>query len=90
MINLTERIRQYNQLTARTGVMVSSVEPDGVAHNSDLRSGDIIVAFNDRPVATVDDLHLLLTDITIGRPAQLTILRDGRKRGVMVTPGELN
>ncbi|CCH00145.1 HtrA2 peptidase [Fibrella aestuarina BUZ 2] len=89
LINLTERIRQYNQLTARTGVMVASVEPDGVANNSDLRQGDIIVAYNDRPVTTVDDLHLLLTDATIGRPAQLTVLRNGRKQGVIVTPGEL-
>lgn len=89
LINLTERIRQYNQLTARTGVVVASVEPDGVADNNNLRQGDIIVAYSGHDVATVDDLHRLLTDATIGRPAQVTVLRDGRKRGVIVTPGEL-
>lgn len=89
LINLTERIKQYNQLTAKTGVMVASVEPDGVAGNSELRQGDIIVGFNGQPVATVDDLHRLLTDDTIGRPIQLTILRENRQRGVMVTPGEM-
>ncbi|MBO0939652.1 trypsin-like peptidase domain-containing protein [Fibrella sp. HMF5335] len=89
LINLTERIRQYNQLSVRTGVIVASVEPDGVANNSDLQQGDIIVAYNDRPVATVDDLHLILTDVTIGRPAQITILRNGRKQIATVTPGEL-
>ncbi|RIV21169.1 PDZ domain-containing protein [Fibrisoma montanum] len=89
LINLTERIRQYNQLSARTGVVVASVEADGVAENSELQPGDIIVRFNEQPVATVDDLHRLLTEETIGRRIQLTLLRDNRQRGVMVTPGEL-
>ncbi len=89
LINLTERIKQYNQLSAKTGVMVASVEPDGVADNSELQQGDIIVGFNGQPVATVDDLHRLLTDDTIGRRIQLTVLRSNRQKGVMVTPGEM-
>lgn len=89
LINLTERIKQYNQLSVRTGVMIVSVEPDGLAGNGDLRQGDIIVGFNEQPMATVDDLHRLLTDDTIGRPVQLTVLRENRKKGVMVTPGEM-
>lgn len=89
LINLTERIKQYNQLTAKTGVMVASVEPDGVAGNGELQTGDIIVGFNGQSVATVDDLHRLLTDETIGRRIQLTVLRDNRQKGVLVTPGEM-
>lgn len=89
LINLTERIRQYNQLAVKTGVMIVSVEPDGIANNSELRPGDIIVGFNDQPIASVDDLHRLLTDDTIGRSIQLTVLRENRKKGVMVTPGEM-
>lgn len=89
LINLTERIKQYNQLTTKTGVMVASVEADGIAGNGELLQGDIIVGFNGQPVATVDDLHRLLTGDTIGRPVQLTVLRNNRQRGVMVTPGEI-
>ncbi len=89
LINLTERIVQYNQLTARTGVMVVSVEPDGVANNSELMSGDIIVGFGDQPITSVDDLHRLLTDDTIGQKIQLTILRGNYKKGIIVTPGEI-
>ena len=88
-INLTERIRQYNQLSAKTGVMVVSVEPDGVAGNSELRQGDIIVGFNSESVASVDDLHRLLTDDTIGRSIDLTVLRENRKRGIVIIPGEI-
>ncbi|MBD2752977.1 S1C family serine protease [Spirosoma validum] len=89
LINLTERIKQYNQLNVRTGVMIVSVEPDGIAGNGDLQQGDIIVGFNDQPIASVDDLHRLLTDDTIGRQIQLTVLRENRKKGVIVTPGEM-
>lgn len=89
LINLTERIKQYNQLSAKTGVIVASVEADGVAGNGELLPGDIIVGFNGQSVATVDDLHRLLTDDTIGRRVQLTVLRDNRQKGILVTPGEI-
>ena len=89
LINLTERIMQYNQLSAKTGVMVVSVEPDGVADNSELMSGDIIVGFNSQPITSVDDLHRLLTDDTIGQKIQLTILRGNYKKNIMITPGEI-
>ena len=89
LINLTERIKQYNQLSVKTGVMIVSVEPDGIAGNGDLRQGDIIVGFNDQPVATVDDLHRLLTDDTIGQPIKLTVLRENLKKNILVIPGEM-
>lgn len=89
LINLTERIRQYNQLPVKTGVMVVSVEPDGVAGNAELREGDIIVGFNEQPVATVDDLHLLLTDQTIGQRLPATVLRKNYRHTIFVIPGEV-
>ena len=60
-----------------------------MAGNGDLLPGDIIVGFNGQPVATVDDLHRLLTADAIGRRVQLTVLRNNRQKGVMVTPGEI-
>lgn len=89
LINLTERIRQYNQLSARTGVFVTSVEPDGVAYNAELRDGDIIVGFNDQSIATVDDLHRLLIEETIGARIKLRILRQNIRQEITVIPGEL-
>ncbi|WP_128543664.1 S1C family serine protease [Larkinella soli] len=89
LINLTERIRQYNQLTARTGVLVAGIEPDGVAYNTEFLQGDIIVEFDGQPVASVDDLHRLLTEETIGRPVTVTLLRENFRRPIRVVPGEL-
>lgn len=89
LINLTERIRQYNQLTARTGVLVVSLEADGVADNSQLHPNDIIVEFDGQAVTTVDDLHRFLIDDTIGRPIALTVLRQNKRITIQVRPGEL-
>lgn len=89
LINLTERIRQYNQLTTKTGVLIASIEPDGVADNSQLRAGDIIVGFNNRPVTSVDDLHLLLIEEVIGKQIPMVVLRQNIRCEVAVTPGEL-
>ncbi|GAB3790319.1 trypsin-like peptidase domain-containing protein [Spirosoma horti] len=90
LINLTERIKLYNQLTTKTGVIVASVEADGVAGNSQLQQGDIIVGFDGQPIATMDDLHRLLTDETIGRRIPVSVLRQNRQISLQVIPGELN
>ncbi|MBC3785304.1 S1C family serine protease [Spirosoma utsteinense] len=89
LVTLPEPVRQYNQLSTKTGVRVTSVEADGVAGNDALLQGDIIVGFNGQPVTSVDDLHRMLTSETIGRRVQLTVLRNNRQKGIMVTPGEI-
>lgn len=54
-----------------------------------LRIGDIIVEFDGKPVATVDNLHKALNEETIGKRITLTVLRDGRKQELTVIPSEL-
>ncbi|RAJ92615.1 S1-C subfamily serine protease [Larkinella arboricola] len=89
LINLTERIKQYNHLNAKTGVIVASTEADGVAYNSELKQGDIIVEFNGQPVTSVDDLHKLLIEETIGQRITMAVLRSNVRRDVVVIPGEV-
>ena len=81
-------ISQY-QLSIKSGVLIQSIEPDGPANNSRLDTGDIIVAFEDEPVHSIDDLHRLLNDRIIGQPAALTVLRQDKKERVKVIPGEM-
>jgi S1-C subfamily serine protease len=51
--------------------------------------GDIIVEFENKPVATVDNLHKYLNEDVIGKKTNLTILRGGRRQVISVVPGEL-
>ncbi|NSL87325.1 trypsin-like serine protease [Chitinophaga sp. Mgbs1] len=87
-VQLTTRMMAANKITTPTGVYVFEIIPDGNFYNSELHIGDIIISFDQQPIATVDDMHQLLTEKQIGRRVALEVLRGGHKTTVMVIPGE--
>ena len=89
VVNLTGRMVAANRLDKNTGVYVYEVVADQPAYNNEIRTGDIIVSFNGRPVGTVDELHQLLNADVIGRAVELDVLRNGRKTALKVIPGEM-
>jgi S1-C subfamily serine protease len=88
-VNLTPRMIGANQLKTKTGVYVFDIMADVNALNSQIRMGDIIVEFEGRPVATVDNLHKYLNEGVIGKSTTISVLRQGRKQLIQVIPGEL-
>ncbi|HEY2350319.1 MAG TPA: trypsin-like peptidase domain-containing protein, partial [Puia sp.] len=88
-VNLTARMIGANHLQTKTGVFVFEITADANAQNNQLKLGDIIVEFEDKPVATVDNLHKYLNEYVIGKKTSLGILREGRKQMITVVPGEL-
>lgn len=89
LVNLTGRMIAANRLEKNTGVYVYEVVPDQPVYNNEIRTGDIIVAFNGRSVGSVDELHQQLNQEAIGRAIKLDVLRNGRKTEVNVIPGEM-
>ncbi len=77
------------QLPTKGGLQIQTVEPDGPANNAGLRVGDIIVQVEGRPLDSIDNLHKILDETTIGRMLSLWVLRDGGLKSVTVVPGEL-
>jgi S1-C subfamily serine protease len=65
-----------------------SVEADGPARSAGLREGDIIVSLDAQPVASLDDLHRLLTEERIGTTASLGILRETQRLDLAVAIGD--
>ncbi|MFQ5446231.1 MAG: S1C family serine protease, partial [Saprospiraceae bacterium] len=88
-VPLNPRSVSYHQLPTTSGVLIQSVEPDSPAYNSELHTGDIIVGLNEKPIHSIDDLHKLLNQYTIGKKTSITILRQGKKEDVWVIPGEV-
>jgi S1-C subfamily serine protease len=74
-VPLLRRVTRFHRLTQTAGVLVISIEPDGPARSAGLQEGDIVVSLDSRPVASLDDLHRLLTEERIGTVATLGILR---------------
>ena len=87
-VPLPRRIVRYYDLAVESGIFVISFENDSPARKGGLREGDIIIGFDDQPIAGIDDLHKLLTEQRIGRESSLTIIRGTDKLAIEVMPEE--
>ncbi len=85
---LDRRLARFHNLDNEQAVEVVSVEPGAPAGRAGLREGDLVVAFNERAVTSVDDLHRFLAEWPIGQPATLTVVRGREKVELQVTPAE--
>jgi serine protease Do len=72
------------------GVLVADVLDGGPAKVAGLRSGDVIQAFNGRPVAEVRTLQRLVADSGIDAGASLTLWRDGAAKVLTVRVGDMD
>jgi S1-C subfamily serine protease len=82
------RMVRHFELEHESGIRVSTVEKDSPAAAAGIREGDIIVAFGEEPVASVDELHRLLTDARIGDGADIAVLRRDRHLRLSIVPRE--
>jgi len=87
-VPLPRRIVRYYNLAVESGIFVISFENDSPARKGGVREGDIIIAFDDRPIAGIDDLHKLLTEERIGRKSSLLVIRGTEKLSIEVRPEE--
>ncbi|HEY4905090.1 MAG TPA: trypsin-like peptidase domain-containing protein [Candidatus Sulfotelmatobacter sp.] len=87
-VPIHRRVVRFYDLTKETGALVLSVEDGSPARRAGLREGDVIVALEDHPVAGIDDLHRVLTDVRVGVSCSLTLLRHTEKLELKIMPEE--
>jgi S1-C subfamily serine protease len=80
------RIVRFYDLPLATGVLVLSTEKQSPAEAAGLQEGDVIVAYNDHSVGSVDDLHRNLNEEQVGVAAELTVIRRTERIVVRVVP----
>jgi S1-C subfamily serine protease len=85
-VPIMTRVRRFHGLTQPTGVLVSDLTPNGPAARAGLETGDVLIAFDDEPIAGVDDLHRILTAERAGQPASVRLLRRTEMRTLQVVP----
>ena len=87
---LPRRVVRHFELPVESGVRVMSVEPGSPAAAAGIEEGDVIVAWDGRAVARIDDLHRLLSEEYLERPANVTLIRQAHRLVRRVTPVELS
>jgi S1-C subfamily serine protease len=80
------RVVRFYDLAVDSGVLVAGVEKGSPAEQAGLRDGDVIVAFGEHPVSSVDDLHRLLSEEQVGRRTELTVIRLTEKLALPIVP----
>jgi S1-C subfamily serine protease len=85
-VSIPSEIAGEANLNQDSGVMVFAVEQGSPAKKAGLAMGDVIVKFNDKPVATFYDLPRYLTEDVIGKKTTLSILREEKLMELTVAP----
>ncbi|MCC6608626.1 MAG: DegQ family serine endoprotease [Burkholderiales bacterium] len=89
-------IQQVNQSLAESfglpkpeGALVSSVEPGSPAEKAGLKTGDVILKFDGKPIADSGELPTRVAATKPGTKSTLEVWRKGERKEVDVTVGEL-
>ena len=87
-VPLSRRFVRYFKLHVESGILIVSYDGNSPAKKAGALEGDIIIGFDDHPIAGIDDLHRLLTEERIGRKSSLVVLRRTEKLTLQVVPEE--
>jgi len=75
-------------LDSGRGVLVVSLDPDGPSARAGMLVGDIVTAWEGRPVDRVREIMRLLGTESVGRTVDLSLMRGGAPAAVKVVIGE--
>jgi S1-C subfamily serine protease len=87
-VPLPRRIVRFHKIPVETGILIVSVEPNSPARRAGLQEGDVILAYDGHPTPSIDHLHRLLTETTLGIASPLSVLRGVEKRVLPIVPEE--
>ncbi|MBR0651399.1 DegQ family serine endoprotease [Roseomonas terrae] len=71
------------------GALVARAQDGGPAAGGGIRSGDVILRFNNIDVREMRTLPRIVADTTVGEQVPVVIWRDGKEETVTITLGEL-
>ncbi len=86
---ITPEIAESLNLSQPEGALVSDVTPGGPADKAGIKRGDVIVAFDGNKIGEMPDLPKTVATNKPGTVSKLTFVRNGKKKTVDLTLGEL-
>jgi len=85
---LSRRVVRHFDLPVESGVAVMGLDAEGPAARAGLREGDVILSVAERPTASVDDVHRILSTWPLGQPVRIVFLRGVERLEVEAIPSE--
>jgi S1-C subfamily serine protease len=70
-----------------SGAQVANVKAGSPAEKGGILENDVVVKVGNRSVANADEFVVAVRQLTIGQPAPIEVVRDGRHVTLTVTPG---
>ena len=87
-IPIPEDLKRALDLSADSGLIVVSVEPQGPGSKAGVLLGDVIVALEGKAVGSIRDLQAFLEPESVGKTIPVSLIRSGKPVEVNVTIGE--
>ena len=87
-VPLPENLKSTLNLSADSGLIVVTVEPDGPGSKAGVLFGDVIVALEGTAVSNIRDLQAFLEPESVGKTIPVSIIRGGKPIEINVTIGE--
>jgi serine protease Do len=76
-------------LKSESGALVADVAAGGPAELGGIKTGDVIVEFNAKPIKDSADLPLEVARVAPGKTVQVKILRDAKSSNIAIKIGEM-
>ena len=86
---VSQSLAQSFGLPRPQGALVASVESGGPADKAGLKTGDVILAMDGKPVERSNELPPRVANVKPGTKTTFDVWRDGKKQQIAVTVGEL-
>jgi len=87
--DVTSGLAHKFDLKDQRGALVGDVVPKGPADKAGLKTGDVILEYNGKPVRDSRNLKLQVARTKPGEPVALKLLRDNSTKTITVRPDEL-
>jgi serine protease Do len=87
--DLTEDLAKSFHYDSTKGVLIGDVVADSPAAKSGLKSRDIVIEYNGKPMENANQLRMAVASTPPGTSTELTIFRDGQRQKLKVTTDEL-
>ncbi|MDB0048634.1 DegQ family serine endoprotease [Alphaproteobacteria bacterium] len=86
---ISKEIADTLGMKSAKGALVSSATDGGPAQKAGVKTGDVILKFNNIEIDTMKELPKVVAGTPVGKSVPLVILRNGKKITLNVTLGEL-